>query len=363
MAGRWKRYFIPGFVIRTVLIGATYATGREVTEFFLRYGPFSAFIGLIITTTIYSLFCILAFELARRFKVLDYRSFCEIYMGRWWFLYEFGFIFGVILTLATIGAAAGEFAHDSFGIPRLAGSLFLMGIIGVLVYLGTDRLERFMSWWSIAFYTLYAVVVVIALYHLWGDLRAKLIFEPVSWDAIIAAVTYALFNCAILPVVIFVARHLESRSDSVIAGALAGPLLMLPGLALLFILIPFYPKVVEAPLPVTLVLQRLGISSLSDVVKIAIVIELAFNGAALLHGVNERIAASMKEKGRQMPNYLRSLVALSALIFSAYIAERIGLITLVAAGFRSGAYAFLAIMLLPLLTRGFWMIFPRPASQ
>ena len=137
---------------------------------------------------------------------------------------------------------------------------------------------------------------------------------------------------------------------------------MLPGLALLFILIPFYPKVIEAPLPVTLVLQRLGISSLTDVVKIAIVIELAFNGSALLHGVNERIATSMREKGREMPSYLRSIVALSALIFSAYIADRIGLIALVAMGFRTGAYAFLAIMLLPLLTRGFWMIFPKPAS-
>ena len=363
MIGRWKRYFVPGFVIRTVLIGATYATGREVTEFFLRYGPFSAFVGLIITTTIYSLFCILTFELARRFKVLDYKSFCEIYMGRWWFLYEFGFIFGVILTLATIGAAAGEFAHDSFGAPRLAGSLALMALIGALVYLGTDRLERLMSWWSIAFYSLYAIVVVIALYHLWGELRTRLVFEPVSLDAVIAAVTYALFNCAILPVVIFVARHLESRSDSVIAGALAGPLLMLPGLALLLILIPFFPKVVEAPLPITLVLQRLGIASLADVVKIAIVVELAFNGSALLHGVNERIATSMKEKQKVMPSYLRSIIALGALIFSAYIADRIGLITLVSAGFRSGAYAFLAIMLLPLLTRGFWMVFPRRAAR
>lgn len=358
----WKRYLVPGFVIRTVLIGATYATGREVTEFFLRYGPMSAFVGLLITTTIYSLFCMLAFELARRFKVLDYKSFCEVYMGRWWFLYEFGFVFGVLLTLATIGAAAGEFAHGSFNVSPLVGSLVLMAIIGGLVYLGTEKLERFMSIWSIIFYSLYAIMVVIAVHNFFGIMRTKLVIEPVSWDAVIAAATYACFNCSILPVVIFVARHFQTKSDALIAGALSGPLLMLPGLALLIILIPFFPHVIDAPLPITLVLNALGIASLAVIVKIAIVIELAFNGAALLHGVNERIAKSMEDRGRKMPDYLRSLIALTALVFSAYVADRIGLIELVAAGFRYGAYAFLAIMILPLLTRGFWMLFPRPGA-
>lgn len=364
MAESWRqRYLVPGFVIRTVLIGATYATGREVTEFFLRYGAMSAFVGLLITTTIYSLFCMLAFELARRFKVLDYKSFCEVYMGRWWFLYEIGFVMGVILTLATIAAAGGEFAHDSLGSSPLVGSLGLVAVIAALVYLGTDRLERFMSIWSIIFYGLYALVVVLAVYNLAGGLREKLVAGPVSWDAIISAVLYACFNCSILPVVIFVARHFQTKSDALIAGALSGPLLMLPGLALLIVLVPFLPQVIEAPLPITLVLNALGIPSISVIVKIAIVIELAFNGSALLHGVNERIANALEEKGRKMPQYLRSVVALFALVFSAYVADRIGLIELVSAGFRTGALAFLAIMLLPLLTRGFWMLFPRRANS
>ena len=356
-----KRYLVPGFVIRTVLIGATYSTGREVVEFFLRYGPFSAIIGLVITTTVYSLFCMLAFELARRFKVFDYRSFCQIYMGRWWFLYEIGFVFGVLLTLATIAAAAGEFAYDSFGISKLTGALVLMAGIGVLVYLGTERLEKFMSVWSIIFYSLYAVLLVVSLYAFGADVKQKLVIEPVSWDSIFAAMIYALFNCAILPVVIFVTRHLRTRKDAVVAGAFAGPLLMLPGLALLFMLIPFHPAVIDKPLPITMVLQRLGAPWATVIIETAIVIELAFNGSALLHGFNERIAKALEEKKMRLASWMRSAIAIASLVFSGFIADWIGLIDLVGEGMRYGAYLFVVIMLLPLLTRGLWMVRSRTA--
>ena len=352
-----RRYLVPGFVIRTVLIGATYSTGREIVEFFLRYGPVPSLIGLVITTAVYSLFCMLAFELARRYKVLDYRSFCRIYMGRWWWLYEIGFIFGVILTLATIAAAAGEFGSDTFGLSKLNGALILMAAIAALVYFGTERLEKLMSIWSIIFYSLYGVLLVGSLYAFGAVLSRKLVIEPITFDGIFAALLYALFNCAILPVVIFVARHFRSRKDAVMAGALAGPLLMLPGLAILLMLIPLHPGVIDEPLPITMVLKSLGLPWATAVIEIAIVIELAFNGSALLHGFNERIATAMAEKKTriQMSGGLRSVIALISLIFSAFVADWIGLIDLVGEGMRYGAYVFLVVMLVPLLTRGFWM--------
>ncbi len=83
------------------------------------------------------------------------------------------------------------------------------------------------------------------------------------------------------------------------------------------------------------------------------------NGAGLLHGVNERIAKGLQDRNRPMPSYLRPVVSLAAIIFSVYLAEQFGLIKLVAAGFRYGAYLFLIVMVLPLLTRGLWMAIPR----
>ncbi|MBS0416497.1 MAG: hypothetical protein JSR66_02205 [Proteobacteria bacterium] len=356
---RWQRLLVPGFVIRSVLVGATFSTGREVTEFFLRYGGFAALIGIIVTTVIYSGACMIAFELARRFRVLDYKNFCKVYMGRWWPLYEIGFLFGVLLTLSTIAAAASEFGGDSLGLSKTVTSMSLMGAIAVLVALGSRRLERIMSLWSIFFYSAYAILLVCAAMSFMHAIGAKLQPAPVPADAIASAAIYAGFNCSILPIVIFVARHLHTRSDALVAGALAGPLVMAAGFALLFILLPFTPGIVDVPVPITQVLKGLSMPWLMVLIRVAILGELALNGTGLLHGVNERIANGLESRGRKLTGPMRAGVALGAIAFSVFLAAKVGLIDLVAEGFRYGAYLFLVIMVLPLLTRGLWMVLPR----
>src|SRR6267143_977058 len=255
LSTRFRRHFLPGLVMRSVLVGATYATGREITEYFLKYGAFSSLIGLLITTTLFSSACIIALELARRYRVFDYKSFSELYMGPFWFMYELGFLYGVVMTLSIIGAASGEITSDLFGISPLTGTWVVMIAIAMLVCLGSSRIERVMSAWSIFFYFAYAVLMLLSLYFFGAKVPEKLLPQAIRIEAIGSAAVYAGFCCAILPVVIFVARHLESRKDAVIAGSLAGPLVFLPGLALLMILIPFYPEIVTAPVPIMNVLN------------------------------------------------------------------------------------------------------------
>ena len=363
MSGTFKRYLVPGLVMRSVLVGATYSTGREVTEFFLKYGPFSALIGLVITTVLFSGFCFVALELARRYKVFDYKSFCEVYMGRLWFLYELGFLSGVMLTLSILGAAAGEVSGDLFGIPHLVGTWALMVAIALLVYLGTSSIEKIMSVWSIFFYVAYAVLVVLAVYHSGSKIPEKVTPAPITIGAVGSAAVYAGFCCAILPVVIFVARHLETRKDAAIAGIFSGPLVFSPALALTLVLIPYYPDITSAPVPIMHVLDGLQVRWLVALIKVAILGELAVVGAGLLHGVNERIAKTLEERNTRMSASWRAGFSLAALVFSVFLAERVGLIKLVATGFRYGFWAFLAVIVLPLFPRGYAMIASRWNSR
>lgn len=361
MASTLQRYFIPGLVIRSVLIGATYSTGREVTEFFLRHGVFSAFVGILITTAIYSVACIVAFELAFRYQVLDYKSFSRVYMGRWWFLYEVGFVFGVMLTLSAIAAATGQFGAELFGSTLTASVVAMLAIAG-LVSLGSARLEKIMSVWSVLFYGAYGVMLLFCFIHFGPEIGARLKVGPIGLDTVKSAVIYACFNCTILPVMIFVARHFHSSRDARIAGAFTGPLVILPGLAIILMLIPFTPGVVNAPVPIVLVLDALALPWLALIIKIAIVGELALNGAGLLHGVNERVAKALADRHLTAPRMWRAILALAIIVFSVYLAEKIGLIRLVAAGFRYGGALFIAIMLLPLLTRGVSLLLQKNPS-
>ena len=208
MFANLQRYLIPGLVIQAVIVGGTYATGREVTEFFLKVGPLSGLVGLTITMVCYSICCMLVFELGRRYQVLDYKSFCSVYMGRFWFLYEIGFLFGVMLTLSVIGAAASELAFNMLEAPKLASAIVFMGLVAGLVYLGGPRLEKIMSLWSIFFYAVYLLLAILTYNKFGSQMAENLSAAPVKVvDAATSALIYTGFSCAILPTLVYVARY------------------------------------------------------------------------------------------------------------------------------------------------------------
>ncbi|MCP4591756.1 MAG: hypothetical protein GY842_13535 [bacterium] len=68
---------IPG---QGVVLG--YGTGRELAEFFLRYGPPGGLLAMVlISTVLWSLVCAATFEFARRYQVFDYRRFFQLLLG------------------------------------------------------------------------------------------------------------------------------------------------------------------------------------------------------------------------------------------------------------------------------------------
>ena len=121
--------------------------------------------------------------------------------------------------------------------------------------------------------------------------------------------SYTGYNVVIVPILIFVARNLESRPQALIAGAMAGPLILLPGFASLLALSAFYPEILTDPLadlhgPGTRSQPR------ADGSAYEIVILGAFikTGVGLLHGLNERFARAVVDRGRAMPSDARPLL-------------------------------------------------------
>ena len=106
---RLYRYIVPGLVIQAVLVGGGYATGRELVEFFLARGPRTALAGLALTALWFSAGSMVAFELARRYRAFDYKSFCRIFLGRFWVLFEIGYYALLLLVLSVLSAAPGSF--------------------------------------------------------------------------------------------------------------------------------------------------------------------------------------------------------------------------------------------------------------
>ena len=67
----FKRFFLPGFAFKAIVIGGGYATGWELAEFFLPSGPLGGLLGMFLSRLLWSFICTVAFLFARAMRSYD----------------------------------------------------------------------------------------------------------------------------------------------------------------------------------------------------------------------------------------------------------------------------------------------------
>ncbi len=350
----FQKYLLPGFVFQSVVIAGGYGTGRELAEFFLTYGPLGGLLAMVlVSTTIWSAVCASSFEFSRLFRSYDYRSFFKHLLGRGWFLYEPLYVAQLLLVLAVIAAAAGAILQESFGLPHDLGVVSMMLAIGFLVFRGTGLIEKFLAGWSFVLYGVYGVFFIWCLTSFGGDIVSSMASEPPGARWIIGGVSYAGYNLSLIPALLFCVRHVDTRREAVTAGILAGPIAIIPGFLFYLSMVGQYPQVLEQAVPANFLLQVLGSRAFQIVFQIVLFGTLIETGTGMIHGVNERIASVFRERNDTMPRFLRPAVALGLLIAGTIIA-RFGLIGLIARGYGTITWFFLAVFVVPILTIGIW---------
>ncbi|MBN8842204.1 MAG: hypothetical protein J0H88_03060 [Sphingomonadales bacterium] len=361
----FKRLIVPGLVIQAVMVGGGYATGRELVEFFLSMGAANGLLGIAVTALLFSLSCMTAFELARTFRAYDYFSLCRQFLGPFAFLFEAGYLAALLLALAVVSAAAGVLSSELVRIPEMFGSMLFMALVAGIACFGSHVIEKLISIWSLIFYLAYGGLFFLVLSSHGGEMRAAIGADPIEpARALWNGVSYASYNITVVAILIFVARNFATRREALIAGAIAGPLILLPGIALLLTLSAFSGLVLTAELPVSVVLGELGIPAFALLVKLIILGALIKTGVGLLHGLNERVARASVERGLILPRWGRPALALFAMLLALYGANRVGLIDLIGQGYRYSAVFFFFVFLAPLLTLGVWrLIGQRGASS
>ncbi len=353
----FQRIFLPGFLFQSVIIGGGYATGRELVEFFLSAGPLAGLLGMCVAAAAFSLIAALSFELARLTRAYDYRSFFRQLLGPAWFLFEIAYLILGILVIAVIGAAAGEVVATHLGMNSLAGTISLMVLIAVLVFWGTRLIENVLAAWSFLLYATYGVLVLLYLWH-YGD-RLPVVFgaDPMESGWLTNSLKYVGYSTAAIPVILFCVKHMQSRSDAMISGLLAGPLAMIPALLFYLAMAASWPDIESAPVPADYLMQQLHLPLLKGLFYLVMFGTFVETGTAFIHAINERISGVYSEKQRQMPQWLRPLVAVAGLLLSIILATQIGLIDLIAQGYGTLTWAIIVIYLVPLFSIGLYRIY------
>ncbi len=357
MSASWfQRYLLPGFVFESAVIAGGYATGRELVEFFLPAGPWGGLLGMVVSMVVWSAVLMVSFELARVARAYDYRSFFKLLLGRGWFVFEIAYFLLIVIIVAVMGAAAGEIAHSLLDLPKLAGSLGMIVLTGGLLFYSNASIEKFLTLSVGYLYLVYIVFVVWSLVAFGDRIWANFAAVPLGGGWFKAGITYAGYNVATIPAVLFCIRHVTHRRDALIAGALGGPLGMLPAVMFYVAMMGFYEEIAAKALPSAFLLAHLHASWFEWAFQLAVLLTLVDTGVALLHAVNERVAKVYEETQREMPRLMRPALATSIMVLSVYAASSIGLIDLIAKGYGLLTYAFIAILIVPVLTVGLWRL-------
>lgn len=148
---------VAGAYIGTV-VGAGFATGQEVLQFFLRFGPMGL-LGLILTTMMFIAFGYIIMDLGRR---LNAKSHLEIIK------YSGGKILGVITdavitfflfgALTAMIAGAGALFEEQFNLPSILGNIVMAVLAAITVLKGIDGVID-----SISFVVPFLLISVIGL--------------------------------------------------------------------------------------------------------------------------------------------------------------------------------------------------------
>lgn len=352
----FRRYLLPGFVFQGVTIGGGYATGRELVEFFLPAGPAGGLLGMLVSMAVFSVVLAASFELVRLTRRYDYKSFFRLLLGPGWVLFEVAYVLLLVIVLSVIGAAAGAIAQNTFGLPPLAGTLGLMGVIGLLVFYGSELVEKATAGVSIALYVAYVALIASSFVAFGDRIAASFAGAPVGEGWFVGGVTYAGYNLAGVVAVFFCLRHAVSRRDAVGAGLLGGPIAMLPGMLFFVALMAHYPEIGQASVPSSHALAALGAGWFEVLFQLVVFGALVNTGAPLLHAINERVAAAYAARGRVMPRALRPALSLGTMALSVFAATAVGLVGLIARGYGALTWAFIVLLVIPVLTVGIWKI-------
>ena len=353
----FQRYLLPGIIFQSVLIGGAYSTGREIVEYGARFGGYGLWSVLLIFIG-FSLMSAIAFEVARATRSYDYRSFTRQLIGPLWPLFDLLYVVSAVITVAVVGSASGSIVEQVLGWPYWLGVVLVIAVAGTLMVGGRHVIERFKTLGSVVLYSGYLMFAYQVLsqrgVRILEGFKAETPDSAGAAAAITAGILYVGYNLGALPATLFVLDRQEKRSESVLAGFVAGLFSTLPFLLTYLCIMGFYPDsgVVDAPVPWLVMLAGASGQWILPLYGIVIFWTLIETSTGMTHAIIDRISVHLNELGRGKPGPVQVAVITVSILRTAALLSRFGIIALVARGYMALAFGFLLLFALPLLTVG-----------
>lgn len=358
-----RTILLPAAIFQIVLVGPGFSTGREVVEYAGQFGALGAWTLLVVFVG-FAVLCAIGFELARVLRKHNYREYVRALLGPLWPLFDVLWIAFTILVTGIVTSGVGEVLSETFGIPYLVAVIGVLVLVGLVLLSGRRLMERFEVVGSLLFsvgISAFAIFVLVRRWHeverLFSTGDTSLAESPSLGAALFSGLVYVGYNISAIIPVLFCLDRQTNRTETVLSGVLSSVLVVIPFALTYLALASFYQKgVIEAPIPWLAMFGGVGGGGFAVLFALVFVYAVIDTSAANIHAFLERVNSALTEAGRNVLTLPERGAWSVAILAASFLLSQVGIVTLVAKGYTYFSYAFLLIFVLPLLTRGLYLI-------
>lgn len=246
------------FVIIGTIIGAGFASGKEIFTFFNVYG-FYGFIGLLLAYIIIGFIIYKTFKIVIKNRLTSYHEFINVTFGKSnlasLILYN---IISICLLISFIVMVAGFAAYFSqeFNIPNIIGALIIAFLAFITFLKSIDGVVKINA------YLIPCLIVIIIILG-FKNLNCFIFFEynysKFSFNWLIKSLLYASYNLImLLPILISLKKYVCNLKIAKIVSCGSIFFLITMAVILFFLLNYHFSEIVNIELPTVFIAGKLG---------------------------------------------------------------------------------------------------------
>lgn len=353
---RWGVCWSVAFVWFATHFGGGFASGRQLVDFYVKYGWYAAFTP-ILSVGIIALVLWCAWQFAVRHGVYDYHSWSVRYFEPLGFLepvfsmlIEAMYLIILLLATGVAFATGGTVLNQMFpSVPYHVGTVGLAVLILSLTVWGSGTVRKASTVMSLLIITgmliIYSSNLFVNFPRLLQVLRELPEAEGGFWAALWQSVKYAALQCSLVGAYTAVADGLRTSREvnrtTILGFFVNAGMLTFASVGVLL----HYPAIVSERAPITYITQHggggtVGVMLVSAIILLAVV----STGVGLIYGSTRRITAWWSRRTGAPASRRVDIVASTVYVAASWCVASYGLIPLIAKG-----YAWVGMMSTPLI--------------
>ncbi|MCL2357064.1 MAG: hypothetical protein FWC70_07895 [Defluviitaleaceae bacterium] len=265
-------------VYGSVFLGAGFASGRELLQYFVGFGRVGMW-GLIISGVLFALVGWAVLSICRREGIKSYGELMRHMLGERLGPIMEGCVAGFLFCLfAAMLAGAGATAYQAFYLPFTLGAVIVALAVFAILCFGLDGIVK-INLFLAPLMLFGGIFIGIYSFLAYTTPAFSPFGERITFAWLLSAIVYGSYNLVTgIPVISATAEMAEKKRDTMVGGLLGGGAITILGLALSLPLFLHYANIVRLEIPFLYVASETGM--LFTVLYLAVLISALFTTAA-----------------------------------------------------------------------------------